>query len=96
MTNAEKQWWEQERAKGYNRFLLRQGLLRTGLPFGILMTIAAPLIEFLTHRPIKPVWELLAMFGFYTLGFGYFMGTRAWRDNERDYQEPTEDEDVAQ
>lgn len=38
MTQTQKQWWEQECAKGEARFVLREGLLRRGLPFATIMT----------------------------------------------------------
>jgi hypothetical protein len=94
MTKFEKQWWEQERAKGYDRFLLRS-LLRAGLPFGILMTLAHVLWPVFSHQPIPQIYKLLVEFGFYVVGFGAFMGVVTWRGNERNYNKPTEDDDVA-
>jgi hypothetical protein len=94
MTKFEKEWWEEQRAKGYDRFLLR-AILRAGLPFGILMTLAAILIPIFSHHAIPSVLELVAKFGFYVLAFGAFMGAATWRRNERDYKKPTENDDVA-
>ena len=94
MTKSEKQSWEQERAKGYDHFLLHS-IRRAGLPFGILMTLAKILVPLFTHHPVETVWELLVGFGFYVLAFGAMMGATTWRSKERDYQKPTEDEDVA-
>ncbi len=54
MTKYDKQVWEQERAHGYSRFLLRS-LIRAGLPFGILMTVAHILWPYFKHQPISPV-----------------------------------------
>ena len=95
MTKSEKQWWEQERAKGRDRFLLRRGLLRAGLPFGALMIAGKILISVFSHQPISPAWRLLVEFGFYVLGFGALMGVWSWQSNETDYKKPTEDDDVA-
>ena len=94
MTNSKKQWWEQERAKGYDHFLLCS-IRRAGLRFGILMTLAKVLIRLSTHHPIDPIWELAVSFGFYVLAFGAIMGASTWRSNERDYKKPTEDDHVA-
>jgi hypothetical protein len=91
MTKSEKQWWEEERAKGYDSYLLRRGLLRAGLPVGILVT----LYSIFTHHPIAPVWELLVKFGFYVVGVGALMGVLSWQSHERDYKKPTEDDDEA-
>jgi hypothetical protein len=95
MTKSEKQTWEQERAKGRDRFLLRRGLLRAGLPFGVLMILFKLLIAIFSHEAIAPAWRLLVEFGFYVIGFGGLMGVWSWQDNERDYKKPTEDDDVA-
>jgi len=94
MTKSEKQSWEQERAKGRDRFLLRHGLLRFGLPFGILMTLGKVLFAVFSHHPVAPIWELFIWFGAYTLILGCVMGLWNWQNNERDYTKPTEDDDV--
>jgi hypothetical protein len=91
MTKAEKQSWEQERAKGRDRFLLGN-IRRGGLPFGILMTLTNFLLALLGHKPAPSFWRLLVIFGFYALFFGSVMGVFIWSNNERDYQEPTEDD----
>lgn len=94
MTLSEKQSWEHVRAKGRDHFILRDGVLRRGLPFGVFMTVAMLLITILTHKPIEPVWKVGVMFAFYTLGFGAAMGGMTWSDREKDYQKPTDDDDV--
>jgi hypothetical protein len=94
MTKSEKQSWEQERAKGYDHFLLRS-LFRAGLPYGILMTLAHILWPYFRHRPVSPIWQLIVEFGLCVLFFGAWMGVCSWRSNERDYTKPTEDEDLA-
>jgi hypothetical protein len=93
MTKCEKQWWEKERAKGRDRYLLR-AVLRAGLPFGILMLVGKILISALSHQPLSPAWRLFVEFGFYVLGFGGLMGVWTWQDKERDYKKPTEDDDT--
>ena len=93
MTKSEKQLWKPERAQGYGRFLLRHGLLRAGLPFGILMVGGKILYSLFTHHPVAPIWRLLAEFGFCFLGFGALMGKWTWQHKERDYNKPTEDYD---
>lgn len=94
MTKYEKKWWENERAKGYDRFLLRS-FLRAGLPFGTLMTLGHILLPKFSHQPIGPIWTLLVDFGFYIVAFGGLMGVWTWQNNERDYKKPTEDDDEA-
>ena len=95
MTISEKQWWEQERAKGRSRFVLREGLLRRGLPFGVFMIVWCLVIDLLFQSPIEPVWELAVKFGVYTLGFGLLMGSTLWSDRERDFQKETDDDVVS-
>ena len=95
MTQTQKQWWEQERAKGEARYVLRVGLLRMGLPFAAIMTVVPLLNNVFTIEPIEPLWKLGVKFAFFVVGFGGMMGAMLWRDRERDYQKPTEDEDSA-
>jgi hypothetical protein len=94
MTQTQKQWWEQVRAKGAARFVLREGLLRCGLPFAAFMTAAPLFYAVFTHRPIDITWKMVVAFAFYAIAFGGCMGTMAWRNHERDFQKPTEDDDV--
>lgn len=94
MTSSEKQRWDQERAKGRSRFVLREGLLRRGLPFGVFMLGGCLVIDLLSQSPIEPVWKLAVKFGFYTLGFGLFMGSSMWSDREKEFQKERDDDDV--
>jgi hypothetical protein len=91
MTQTEKQSWEQVRAKGRSQYVLREGLLRRGLPFGIMMTIFMLLVDYFSHSPIEPVWKLAVRFAFYTLAFGLLMGSTSWSNHEKDFQKPTDD-----
>ena len=91
MTKLDRERWEQIRAKGYNRFLLRS-IIRLGLPFAILMTLFQALVP--VHRGVEPVWKLVAEFGLFALAFGAWMGAKTWRGRETDYNQPTEDDDA--
>lgn len=93
VTKSEKQWWEQERAKGYSHYLLRRGILERGLYFGSVMTVLSIAVPYFWHHPVLSIWELAVRFGFYTIGFGAWMGSWNWRCNEKDYQKPTEADD---
>jgi len=95
MTQTEKQWWEQIRARGEARFVLRQGLLRCGLPFAVFVTMGRLLLDFFADRPMGPIWTMGIAFVFYAVFFGGCMGAMAWRNHERDFQKPTEADDVA-
>ena len=90
MTKSKRQSWEHKRKKGYESFVFRYGLLRAGLPFGILMSIALFLFP-----PPPTILELVVKFVFYTLGVGLFVGVVIWRRNEREYKKLTENDDMA-
>jgi hypothetical protein len=53
------------------------------------------LIPLVARHSIAPVWKLLVFFGFYVLAFGAMIGATTWRSNERDYQKPTQDDNIA-
>jgi hypothetical protein len=91
MTQSDKEQWEKERAKGYNRFLLRS-ITRVGLPFAALTTVLQLAVNLYGHRAIDPLWELAAKFGVFALGFGAWMGVLTWRGKQHDYNKPTENE----
>jgi hypothetical protein len=96
MTAFEKKWWYEERARGYNKYLLRC-LLKAGLPFGIMMTLMEMAVPFFTHHYLHLSFcDHLARFGFYVLAFGWFSGACNWRSNEIDYKRPTEDDQDTQ
>jgi|GEM_PF-3248557 len=42
-----------------------------------------------------PIWTMGIAFVFYAVFFGGCMGAMAWRNHERDFQKPTEADDVA-
>ena len=94
MTTSEKKSWEQERVKGYDRFLLRS-LLRAGLPFGVLMILCKLLFAIFSHHQISPVSRLLVEFGFYVVASGGLMGIQTWQRNEKDCKKPADDDDLA-
>ena len=94
MTKIERQAWEQIRAKGRDRFILRAGLLRRGVPFGVLFALIQ--IIFIFFRPrAEPLISIFAGWAFAAVGFGAVMGVWEWQRHERDYQRPTDDDDVA-
>ena len=92
MTHSEKQSWEQLRAKGHDRFILREGLLRNGVPLGLIVTLSMFLYDIFTHTAVTSLWKMAIGFAILVLGFGYGMGETRWRSGERDYQKPTEDD----
>ena len=85
MTSSEKQSWEQIRARGHGRFILRRGLLRWGIPFGLAVTVGPFLYDAFTHAGTASVRTLVVSFVFSTLAIGMGMGETAWRRREREY-----------
>ena len=92
MTQTEKQHWLEVRGKGKGQFILREGLLRWGLPFGTLMTITRLIVDILSHKTIPNVREISVELAFFTLAYGWLQGGMIWSRLERDFQNPTEDE----
>jgi hypothetical protein len=50
MADSAKQLLEQVRAKGRGRFILVQGLLQLGVPFGAVVTLGQLLSDFMRWR----------------------------------------------
>jgi hypothetical protein len=90
MTKIEKQSWERIRAMGRDRFIVREGLLRHGVPFGVLVALIQ---IFPFFRPSsEPFIALVASWAFSGVAFGAVMGLREWQTRERNYQKPTDDD----
>jgi hypothetical protein len=85
MKNSDTQEWEQIRAKGRRRFVVRYGLLYWGLPFGLVTTLGPVAYGFFRHSAAPSVWSLTGSFIVLCLGFGYGMGETEWRRRERAY-----------
>jgi hypothetical protein len=95
MTKREKKTWETQRAIGRTQIILRYGLLRCGLPFGLLFGIYQAIRPALFGSPPRPWTEILALATFAALFLGGAMGVNYWHSNEKDYARPSEDEDMA-
>jgi len=95
MTQTEKQAWEQIRTKGRDRFIVREGLLRRGVPLGVLLGLFQIVRVVFFHPSEAPLLSIFASWAFVTVGFGATMGLHYWQHSERDYLKPTEDDDVA-
>jgi len=91
MTQSEKQSWEQVRARGRERFVLCEGILRRGLPLGVVVTV----VGCFAHSTPRPIWEVAMEFALLTLAYGFCVGIFDWESQERDYRKPAEDDHVA-
>jgi len=83
----DKQKWTQVRARGHARFIMSQGLLRWGGPFGFVVTLGPFFYDLARHSPTPSIWSMLGSLALLTLIFGYGMGEREWRLGERAYHE---------
>ena len=66
---------------------MRQGLLRWGVPFGLVVTLGPFFYDLVTHASTPSIWSMVGSFTFLTLAFGYGMGETEWRRGERAYHE---------
>jgi len=87
MKNFDKQAWDQIRTRGHARFIIRHGLLRWGVPFGLVVTLGQFLYDILTHAATPSLWSMVGSFIFLTLAFGYLSGEMEWRRCEGAYHE---------
>ena len=92
MTLTEKQAWEQVRARGRDRFILREGLLRHGFRFGVVFALLQ--IIFMLFRPTsKPLIVIVTLPVLAGVLYGALMGLQVWQAHESEFQKPTEDDD---
>ncbi len=90
MTEIEKREWEQVRAKGRDRFILREGILRRGLRDAGIAAAIWWFVHVLRHQPTTPpsdVWGWLAGLGATILVAGWIEGMSLWEKREKEYQE---------
>lgn len=93
VTNSEKKNWEQIRVCGHGRFILNQGMLQTGVPFAIVMSLGMFLWDLLSHGgEITSIWEPIRIFVLFTLVMGYGLGETKWRKCEAEYNKTVESE----
>jgi hypothetical protein len=94
MTREERQSWESVRAQGRSRFILREGLLRRGIPFCLLLEIFCLAFRFFDHKPIDletvGIWCPLC-----GSVYGLFIGTLVWRTGERAFQNEIDEDRTA-
>jgi hypothetical protein len=71
--------WEQIRAEGKKRFVVR-----TALTFGVLMVAWTDVVNVLLFAEIKPAISILKLI--FSVLLGFFVGSSAWTDREAKYQ----------
>ena len=83
----DKEKWMQIRARGHARFIVRHGLIRWGIPLGLVVTLGPFFCDLITHTPTPSAWSMAGSCTWLTLVFGYGMGETEWRRGERAYHE---------
>jgi hypothetical protein len=86
MKTFTREEWTQVRAKGHARFVLVHGLLRSGIPFGLLMAVVDLVWALLTHST-PSVWRMTQYLLVFTIVYGYLSGEMQWRRCEKDYHD---------
>jgi len=71
--------WEQIRAEGKKRFVVR-----TALTFGVLMVAWTDVTNVLLFNEIKPAISVVKLI--FNVLIGFFIGSSAWKDREAKYQ----------
>jgi len=87
MKTFDKQKWTEIRARGHVRFVMRQGLLRWGVPFALVVTLGPLIYNLITYSPTPSIWSTVGSLALLTLAFGYGMGETEWRRGERAYHD---------
>ncbi len=90
MTEAERQSWEEVRARGRDRFIL-QGVVRARwvLVGGALVELCCWIF---TGRLSQPLGGIIVGWLFVAVGSGAFGALLEWNTNERKYEESNRDE----
>jgi hypothetical protein len=99
MTQDEKQTWQNVRKKGCVRYLVHEGLVRCGIPFGVLFGLCKALRIAFSDSTGEPLLSIVATgvlaAAFATAFFGGVMGSYFWYRNEREYAKPADDNQPA-
>ena len=85
MTQQDKHWWEQIRAKGRGSFILRDGILRYGMQVAFaLLVMQVTYIIFFTRDSV-PLITLALGYVANAIIFGSLIGHVLWKQHEKDY-----------
>jgi hypothetical protein len=90
VTDIESHEWEQVRAQGRDRFVLREGVLQRGLRDAGILALVWVFFHIFRHKPLpSPVdaWTSIAGLCVVALGAGSYEGVTVWERREAEYQE---------
>jgi hypothetical protein len=89
MTQNEKQTWKSVREKGCSRYVIYQGLVRHGIPFGLVFGLYQALRNVFSNTARESLLSIFASgalaAAFGVVFFGGVMGLYSWHRNEREY-----------
>ena len=89
MNESEKQAWQQIRTAGQGKFVWREGVLRRGVPFGLIM-VAFHFFGLEMSEGARHDWSLwLIRTTYYVIGFGGLSGVGLLHKNEALFAGPT-------
>ena len=86
MNQDEKELWGKVRAAGRNRYVLHNGIIKMGVPFGLLYLIGTLILSRVFNHP-KPAWFVVVNFIFIVSAVGLIQGNSTWNRYERDYKD---------
>jgi hypothetical protein len=93
MSEMERQEWEQTRTQSRARFILREGVLRSGLCEALIIVLVLIIRQRLRHHAMPSrgdLWDLSAGAGVVRLGAGWIHGAALWEKREKQYLVPSE------
>jgi succinate-acetate transporter protein len=86
MTQTDRNWWEQMRAKGRGWFIFRQGILHYGTQVGFWLVLFGVLTTPLISGSFPSLLGLVSAWVSLTVCFGFSVGFVLWKQHEKDYQ----------
>ena len=86
MNTSERQTWEQTRSKGRASFVLREGILRHGIPVGAVFGLCWLVMDLFRHRlDAGEAVCIAAMAAALALSIGLLDGIRLWKKRQHQY-----------
>jgi hypothetical protein len=87
MTQQDRHWWEQMRAKGRGSFIFRQGILRYGTQVAFALLVMQVTFFIFFSRDSVPIIKLALGWVIDAIIFGSLIGYVLWKQHEKDYHQ---------
>jgi len=85
MTQKDRNWWEQMRAKGRVSFIIREGILRYGTQVAFALLVMQVTFFIFFTRESVPLIKLALGWLVDAIIFGSLIGFVLWKQHEKDY-----------